>query len=421
MFERQTNGNWEQTAILGNSEISQGDEFGIEVSIDGDYAIVGAPGDGNQGDGSGAAYIYERSQTGVWEQIEKLTASNGGFMHRFGANVAISGDYAIVGAALFDEQGNEGDTGAAYIFERVIEFRQPRWIERAVLRGNAQNASDQFGSSVAINGDYALVGMQFDEGLNGDLDVGSAYLFQRLSTASPGSFEWKQIENIRPSDGGISDYFGSSVALNQEHALIGAPAADNNGALEAGKVYAFQTNEPMIRSTTIANVGVGSEYSYLVEAEGFPKSTFTLTNAPIGMSINSETGLVSWMPDMEGPFSFTVEATNSLGSDEQTFSVVVSTAIQTSSAIPESYQLHQNYPNPFNPSTTISFDVHTQGKVKLSVHDVLGREVQVLEDGFFNAGTYEVGFDSGDLSSGIYIYRLETPFGIISNTMMLLK
>ncbi len=92
---------------------------------------------------------------------------------------------------------------------------------------------------------------------------------------------------------------------------------------------------------------------------------------------------------------------------------------------PASFRLEANYPNPFNPSTVIGYSVRTQNlasvRVKLSVYDVLGREVAVLVNGVQAAGFHEVRFDASNLSSGMYIYRLETPQGSVSRTMMLMK
>lgn len=73
---------------------------------------------------------------------------------------------------------------------------------------------------------------------------------------------------------------------------------------------------------------------------------------------------------------------------------------------PESYMLHQNYPNPFNPYTTIKYDLPKAGNVLLRVHDITGREVIKLVNEKQQSGTYEVTFDAGNLSSGIYFYSL---------------
>lgn len=89
--------------------------------------------------------------------------------------------------------------------------------------------------------------------------------------------------------------------------------------------------------------------------------------------------------------------------------------------LPASYALMQNYPNPFNPVTTITFELPEQSVVRIAVYDVLGREVRVLADGAYAAGRHEVTFEAGDLVSGVYLYRLETPGHVIARRMVLMK
>jgi hypothetical protein len=81
---------------------------------------------------------------------------------------------------------------------------------------------------------------------------------------------------------------------------------------------------------------------------------------------------------------------------------------QISGTIPNGYNLAQNYPNPFNPTTKISFSIPKAGNVKLSVFDMLGREVKILVNEFKNAGNYEVNFNALNLASGVYLYRIES-------------
>ena len=89
--------------------------------------------------------------------------------------------------------------------------------------------------------------------------------------------------------------------------------------------------------------------------------------------------------------------------------------------IPNSYSLNQNYPNPFNPTTTIKFGVPTSEVVRLTVYDILGREVRTLVNELKSAGTYEVSFDASALSSGVYFYKLETPSYSTTKRMLLVK
>ncbi|MGI9174584.1 MAG: T9SS type A sorting domain-containing protein, partial [Rhodothermales bacterium] len=94
---------------------------------------------------------------------------------------------------------------------------------------------------------------------------------------------------------------------------------------------------------------------------------------------------------------------------------------QVGADVPEAYRLGQNYPNPFNPSTTIGYELKEAQPVRLSIHDLLGREVAVLVDAYQAAGGYDVTFEAGDLPSGLYLYRLEAGKEVRTRTMTLMK
>jgi hypothetical protein len=90
--------------------------------------------------------------------------------------------------------------------------------------------------------------------------------------------------------------------------------------------------------------------------------------------------------------------------------------------IPKELQLHQNYPNPFNPTTTISFILAEDGRVSLKVYDMLGREIAILVNEYRQAGIeHSVSFDASKLSSGMYIYRLQSGSNVITKKLTLVK
>jgi hypothetical protein len=98
------------------------------------------------------------------------------------------------------------------------------------------------------------------------------------------------------------------------------------------------------------------------------------------------------------------------------------TGVQSEGSItPVEWQLYQNYPNPFNPSTNIKFSVAKAGAVKLKVFDVTGREVKTLIDEVKNPGSYEVNFNAGNLTSGVYFYRLVSEGTVLTKKMVLIK
>jgi hypothetical protein len=89
--------------------------------------------------------------------------------------------------------------------------------------------------------------------------------------------------------------------------------------------------------------------------------------------------------------------------------------------IPTTCSLEQNYPNPFNPSTKIRFSVSKTESVSLKIYDALGREVETLISESLNPGTYEKTWNSKNLASGIYFYKLKTASNVITKKMILSK
>ncbi|HMS34567.1 MAG TPA: T9SS type A sorting domain-containing protein [Ignavibacteria bacterium] len=93
----------------------------------------------------------------------------------------------------------------------------------------------------------------------------------------------------------------------------------------------------------------------------------------------------------------------------------------TSTIVPEKFSLHQNYPNPFNPATTIKFDIRNSAFTKLTVFDILGREIQNLVNEELKTGSYSLVFDGNKYNSGVYFYRLASGDFTETKRMMLLK
>ena len=203
-----------------------GDSFGCSVSISGDYAIVGACGDDDNGSDSGSAYIFVRTGGG-WIQQSKLKADDGAAGDYFGYSVSISGDYVIVGAYGDDDNGS--DSGSAYIFERT----GGEWIQRATLKAGDGAAGDNFGYSVSISGDHAIVGASADD--DNGYNSGSAYIFKKPLV---GWTDMTETAKLTASDGyghydlwvPAFDAFGSSVSISEDYAIVGACAFRRYGS-----------------------------------------------------------------------------------------------------------------------------------------------------------------------------------------------
>jgi hypothetical protein len=205
------------------SDGTSGDYFGRSVSIFGNNAIVGADGADPDGDLSGAAYIYEL-QGNSWVEQQKLTASDGSASNHFGWSVSISDNNAIVGAYYGD--GNVADSGAAYIYH----FDGSSWVEQQKLIASDGTSADYFGDSVSISGDFAIVGAYADDD-NGS-GSGSAYIFHFDGSS------WVEQQKLIASDGAGSDWFGKSVTISSNYAIVGAPLDDDLGNV-SGSAYIF--------------------------------------------------------------------------------------------------------------------------------------------------------------------------------------
>ncbi len=223
VFKR-TGTSWAPEAKLLPTDGADGDEFGVAVSISGDYVIVGARYDDNNGTDAGSAYVFKRTGTN-WTQEAKLLPTDGAAGERFGQRLSISGDYAVVGAPFDDDNGSK--SGSVYVFKRT----GTSWAEEAKLLASDGSANDGFGYSVSISGDYTVVGAigDTDNGTNS----GSAYVFKRTGTT------WTEEAKLLPSDGAVNDWFGYSVSIFGDYIVVSARLDDDNGS-NSGSAYIFK-------------------------------------------------------------------------------------------------------------------------------------------------------------------------------------
>jgi hypothetical protein len=229
VFERDFGGPsaWGESAFLTPSTPQFNEAFGQGVSIDGDTLVAGAPWNDVFGPSSGTAYVFERDWggPGTWGEVVRLLPADnsGGF---FGNPAVISQDTIVVGAL-----GNNGGTGAAYVFERNLGGPNA-WGERIKLTASDGSAVDLFGASIALNGDLLVVGSYYDDD-HGD-DSGAVYFYER-NLGGPNA--WGELMKITPADGEPHDNFGAGVSLLADMLFVTAPG-DNE--FNVGSVYVFE-------------------------------------------------------------------------------------------------------------------------------------------------------------------------------------
>ena len=199
------------------------DYFGVSVALSGDTALVGAPRDDDDGDNSGSAYLYEYDGAN-WIDEDKLTASDAGTNGQFGTAVALADGVAMVGAA-----GEELVPGAVYAFHH----NGSSWVQKPALTPSDSAVFDNFGSSLAISDDRAVIGAPFSGYTEFEEGHGAAYVFEYIGGS------WVQKVKLTASDGADNDLFGASVAISGDTIVVGAPEVDNL----TGAAYVFRYTE----------------------------------------------------------------------------------------------------------------------------------------------------------------------------------
>ena len=201
----------------------------------------------------------------TYEAINKILANDGSENDHFGYSVSISGDIAIVGSPYDDD--NSVNSGSAYVITRDSNGE---WSQQAKLVSEDGNTSDNFGYSVSISGYTVLIGSKNDDD-NGN-QSGSVYVFVRDDNGN-----WSQQAKLVSEDGNTGDYFGYSVSISEETALIGAYGDDDSGN-SSGSAYIFVRD----------NSGDWSQQAKLVADDGSEQDHFSQS-----VSISGDTALIS--------------------------------------------------------------------------------------------------------------------------------
>ncbi|MHC4860435.1 MAG: choice-of-anchor D domain-containing protein, partial [Planctomycetota bacterium] len=219
VFKR-TGDTWaEEDKLIAVDAEQQFDEMGFSVAIHGDTVVAGAHYDSFYDVWTGAAYVFERSGTD-WSQTDKLYAEDPGRGNQFGWSVAVHGDTAVVGAVF---QGS----GSAYVYRRSSPWTFEQKLPRVGIGANAS-----FGHSVAVQGDVAVVGAPGDT-VSGYTGIGSAWVYTRDGTT------WTHLTTLSPqdpSDQADGVQFGVWVGINDGAVVAGAAGDAENGQW-AGAAY----------------------------------------------------------------------------------------------------------------------------------------------------------------------------------------
>jgi len=241
--------NLEQEIYLTNKYLA--DNFGTAVAFDGGVLAVGVPNhdynvnESGELSNAGAVFIYVKTGD-VWTEVQKIVPETRQENAQFGYSVAVSGDYILVGAPYEDKVGAMEDVGAVYLFKK---YATNRWGQ--IKKFNYSNtpylaADERFGNSIAMTNDYVAIG-SFSDVNNSGTDpkeaAGAVYIYQNFSD------HWNSTNKILSPNRSVGDLFGSSVALSGSRLLIGSPQERTdengvNGVNFTGAAYVYRNNGP---------------------------------------------------------------------------------------------------------------------------------------------------------------------------------
>jgi hypothetical protein len=219
-------GEWEEVAVLTPPDAQENERFGISVAIDKNTVIIGANGADDNGENSGAAYIFTLGDDDEWLFTQKLVAPDGEPGDNFGFSVAIYGNQAVVGAVWDGEK-----SGSVYVYI----LNRGTWTVEGKFVADGGNPDDQFGWSLAMWEQTIAVGAFADD--TSGLDSGAVYIFEK----DPNQV-WYQQARVTPSDGEDNDHFGRSIDIHRDWLIVSSPFDDEVG-IEAGSVYIYQRDD----------------------------------------------------------------------------------------------------------------------------------------------------------------------------------
>jgi len=232
---------WNESQIIHSPEIVPFSNFGIGVSISGNFLVAGASGENN---GAGAAYIYEKAQNGIWNFVQRIEASDPQTNAYFGNAVSIDGDQLVVGA--YAEGSVGGNIAAAYIFE---QNDQGEWVEIQKIPSPVSAENTFYGWMVQMEGSQMVVTAPHVWGL----EAGQVFYYQKLANG-----QWEEIQNVVPDSDILEDFYGWSIDLHGGNLIVGSPRDDfdengENEMQDAGSAYIFNNPNLSVVETQFEN------------------------------------------------------------------------------------------------------------------------------------------------------------------------
>ncbi len=217
---------WRHSQKIHAADANEDDYFGESVSIDEDFAIIGAPEDDEKDIDAGAAYIF-MNDSGHWHQVSKLIALDGQAGDNFGESVSLSGSYAIVGAPHDYISGQFN--GSAYVFHN--DEGEWKFIQK-LTPSDGLSIWQRFGSTVSMKGEYALIGAGVGSDKRGHSVSETAYVFHRAES------KWIEIKRLVSLVNPKNSDYADSLSISSDHAIVG-DSEESANEVNFGVVYIF--------------------------------------------------------------------------------------------------------------------------------------------------------------------------------------
>lgn len=234
---RQQGSTWTLEDTVGDPGIGSSDKYAASIDMDNDLLAIGSFNQSNcqnlNDSDPGSVRVYQRSNNGIWNQIQKLEGE--GSTDRFGFSVDIDGNRLAVGAQCEDKFHTNRTEGAVYIYEKSDD----NFNLQQKVKAFQTAAFSLYGDRVALSGDTLIVTGSYEipaHNINSSLTAaGSAYLLERKNG------NWQETRLFHPIDLESNDRFGISLSVDSGRVLIGAPGGENNSALlKDGAAYVFE-------------------------------------------------------------------------------------------------------------------------------------------------------------------------------------
>lgn len=371
-------GTWIEEHKLVASDRKERMQFGTGLSVYKDVIVIGAYQEDIFGPYSGSVYLF-RNVAGTWIEEAKLIPSDGMENAFYGLSTAISNETVFVGAVGDDSRGER--TGSVYVYRKSGDD----WIETQKLEASDAAAYQHFGGQLAIYGDVAVISAveYFFTGYG----PGAAYVFRRTGEI------WTEEKKLTASDADMGDRFGYAVDIYGNLAVIGAINDDDSG-IDSGAVYIFRN--------------FGTDW---IEGEKISAPSFS-GDARFGWSVA--------ISDHDLLVSAPLE--NSVGERSGVaYSIQLSEKANARQNLPSDLDVEAVFPNPVRSTASIVFTAPSPRHVRISLFDLLGREVKEVFTGVVSQGGNTIEFNSQGLSSGIYVINVETTEGSSSKSVLVVK